>query len=91
MSIFAVLIGGRNSVFGWILVTAMGLVFLCLSAWKRWPRPRLQLRKTPHGWELRRISSTTIPSRNTSQAALLCALLVGVAALVVMWLLLRSR
>ncbi len=89
MSAFGVLIGGRNSVFGVILVTVLAVVFLFLLGWKRWPRP--QLRKTPQGWELRRVSSATGPPRNTSQAALLSRLLIGVAVVIAMWLLLRSH
>ena len=89
MGIFAVLIGGPNSVFGWILGTVLALVVLFLLAWKRWPRP--QLRKTPHGWELRSISAATGPPRNASQAALLYRFLIGIAVVVAMWLLLRSR
>jgi hypothetical protein len=89
MSIFAVLIGGPNSVFGWILVAVMAVAFLFFVGWKRWPRP--QLRKTPHGWELHRVGSATGPPRNVSQAALLSRLLIAVAVVVVVWLLLRSR
>lgn len=89
MDIFAVLIGGPNRVFGWILVAVMALVCLFFLAWKQWPRP--QLRKTPHGWELRRTSSANSPPRNTSQAALLARLLIGIAVVIAMWLLLRAR
>jgi|HubBroStandDraft_5_1064220.scaffolds.fasta_scaffold60930_2 hypothetical protein len=90
MGIFAVFIGGPSSVFGWILVTVMGLVVLFLLTWKRWPRPQLHVRKGTSGWEVH-ASSPTSPTRSTSQAALLSRLLIGAAVIVAMWWLLRSR
>lgn len=91
MGIFAVFIGGPSSVFGWILVTVMGLVVLFLLTWKRWPRPQLHVRKGTSGWEVHTSSSPTSPTRSTSQAALLSRLLIGAAVIVAMWWLLRSR
>jgi hypothetical protein len=83
------LIGGSNSVVAWIFMALLALVFLPVLLWKQWPRP--QLRKTQRGWELRSITSAKGPLRNTSQTALISRILIGVAVLIGMWLLLRSR
>lgn len=91
MAIFAVLIGGRSSVFGWILVTVMGLVFLFLLARNRWPRPQLHVSKGPSGWKWYTSGSPRVPLRNTSQAALVSRVLIAIAVIVVAWLLLRWR
>ena len=91
MGVFALLIGGRNSVPGAILVTVFGLVLLWLLIRYRAPRTRLRLIWGSVGWKLQRSDRATGRSRNTSQAALVVRLLIGVAVIVAVWLLLHSR
>jgi hypothetical protein len=89
MSIFAIWVGGPNKVFAWILMALVACVFLPFLFWTQFPRP--QLKRDQSWWKLQSGSPGAGPPRNASQAAVLSRLVIGVAVMVALWLLLRSR